>query len=86
MEHPHTLLLDEPTNHLEMTSIDAFSRAIKEYEGDVVIVLHDFRSSLSPLILLLQFLLYNSNSTGLISQVAEELWEVKNKKIGNLTC
>ncbi|KIY46839.1 P-loop containing nucleoside triphosphate hydrolase protein [Fistulina hepatica ATCC 64428] len=64
MEHPHILLLDEPTNHLDMASIDALARAIKEFEGGVVIVSHDFR---------------------LISQVAEELWEVKDKKIRNLT-
>ncbi|KAF8602631.1 P-loop containing nucleoside triphosphate hydrolase protein [Ceratobasidium sp. AG-I] len=64
MEHPHVLLLDEPTNHLDMTSIDALATAIKEFEGGVVIVSHDFR---------------------LISQVAGELWEVKDKKIRNLT-
>ncbi|EJD38199.1 ATP-binding cassette transporter [Auricularia subglabra TFB-10046 SS5] len=64
MEHPHILLLDEPTNHLDMMSIDALASAIKEFEGGVVIVSHDFR---------------------LIEQVAEEIWEVKNHTIRNLT-
>ena len=64
MEQPHILLLDEPTNHLDMMSIDALAHAIKEFEGGVVIVSHDFR---------------------LISQVADELWEVKDGKILNLS-
>jgi len=64
IERPHILLLDEPTNHLDMESIDALAKAIKEYEGGVAVVSHDFR---------------------LISQIAEELWEVKDRKIINLT-
>jgi hypothetical protein len=39
--------VDEPTNHLDMESIDALARAIKEFEGGVVIVSHDFRMCLS---------------------------------------
>ena len=37
------MFLDEPTNHLDMESIDALAQAIKEFEGGVVIVSHDFR-------------------------------------------
>lgn len=47
-----------------MGSIDALAMAIREFEGGVVIVSHDFR---------------------LISQVARDLWEVKDKKIVNLS-
>jgi ATP-binding cassette subfamily F protein 2 len=64
-----------------MMSIDALARAIKEFEGGVVIVSHDFRTftfAYHCSILLIKTL-------GLISQVAEELWEVKDKKIRNLT-
>jgi len=63
-----------------MSSIDALARAIKEYEGGVVIVSHDFRTFRRPL----QGSITHPPS-GLISQVANELWEVKNRKIRNLT-
>jgi hypothetical protein len=41
------VFLDEPTNHLDMESIDALAQAIKEFEGGVVIVSHDFREYFS---------------------------------------
>ena len=75
--------IDEPANHLDMTSIDALATAIKEFEGGVVIVSHDFRMFPPP-----PFPLHpisSHTSLGLISQVADELWEVKNKSITNLT-
>ena len=81
------LWIDEPTNHLDMMSIDALARAIKEFEGGVVIVSHDFRTYTFSVVYYFSLtwcceLLY---PTGLISQVAEELWEVKDKGVRNLT-
>merc|ERR1711981_120566 len=40
---PHMLMLDEPTNHLDLESIDALAEAIKNYNGGLVLVSHDFR-------------------------------------------
>ena len=78
----HVCRIDEPTNHLDMGSIDALALAIKEFEGGVVIVSHDFRAYLWPCC---PFLLTFPFHTGLISQVAEDLWEVKDKTVRNLT-
>ncbi|KAJ3290528.1 hypothetical protein HK104_006706 [Borealophlyctis nickersoniae] len=43
LSKPNIILLDEPTNALDIETIDSLARAIKEFEGGVVLVSHDFR-------------------------------------------
>lgn len=38
---PNLLLMDEPTTHLDMTSIDALTMALKEFQGTLIFISHD---------------------------------------------
>ena len=37
------LLLDEPTNHLDLDAVECLAKSIREFQGGVVLVSHDFR-------------------------------------------
>lgn len=39
-QRPHIIVLDEPTNYLDRDSLGALSKAIKSFEGGVVIITH----------------------------------------------
>lgn len=49
---PHLLILDEPTNYLDRESLGALARAIRAFEGGVVLITHNsqFCDNLCPVV------------------------------------
>lgn len=41
LEKPNVLLLDEPTNHLDFLTLEAFEKALLNFEGAILAVSHD---------------------------------------------
>jgi ATPase subunit of ABC transporter with duplicated ATPase domains len=41
LEKPNILLLDEPTNHLDLLTLEAFEKALLNFEGAILAVSHD---------------------------------------------
>ncbi|AFG34812.1 ATPase component of ABC transporters with duplicated ATPase domain [Fervidobacterium pennivorans DSM 9078] len=41
LQKPNVLILDEPTNHMDLQTVEALEKALKEYQGSVILVSHD---------------------------------------------
>jgi len=74
---PHILILDEPTNYLDRESLGALARAIRAFEGGVVMITHNsqFCDNLCPVVWHLQ------NNTLDIKGDAEWMAEAAKAKI-----
>merc|ERR1711966_429997 len=74
---PHILILDEPTNYLDRESLGALARAIRKFEGGVVMITHNsqFCDNLCPVVWHLQ------NNTLDVKGDAEWMAEAAKEKI-----
>jgi elongation factor 3 len=74
---PHILILDEPTNYLDRESLGAMARAIRKFEGGVVMITHNsqFCDNLCPVVWHLQ------NNTLNVKGDAEWMAEAAKAKI-----
>jgi len=79
LEPVNFLVLDEPTNHLDVSSKEILKKAIKQYDGTVLLVSHDrdFLDGLADKIVEI--------SNGKLKQYDGDIWDfLKKKKAENL--
>lgn len=88
LEKSNLLLLDEPTNHLDIETKELLLRALKEYNGTILLVSHDkyFIENLANSILLIKdkkIIKYDGGLSYYLEKIGLEDGDINNKNTDN---
>lgn len=88
LEKSNLLLLDEPTNHLDIETKELLLKALKEYNGTIILVSHDkyFIENLASSILLIKnkkIIKYDGGLSYYLEKIGLEEGDVNNDKTEN---